>query len=224
MPAPRRAPGVQLDAGCGAARHGRLELRRRGRRAERGHQTIEIERRGGSFGGVAPRLRRHALRCQRHPLGRRQQFLVRLLEREPARRPRLRDANLPRELLDDFFDLGVVPRQRERALVIREGLGGLAVAVIDLREAAHRGQVLGGFGDHELELAARVGELAQVEQRAAEGHPRRQIAGVTHQPLAADADGFVRLPRAAVLLRELREGDRRRVVLDPAPEFIDTGR
>jgi hypothetical protein len=44
------------------------------------------------------------------------------------------------------------------------------------------------------------------------------------QAVAADADGFVRLPRAAVLLRELREGDRRRVVLDPAPELIDTGR
>ncbi len=149
---------------------------------------------------------------------------MRFLERQPAGRARLRDADLPRELLHDLFDFRIVARQGERTLVIRERFGGLAVAVVNLGQAAHGGQVLRRFGDHELELAARLGQLAEVEQRAPEGHACRQVAGMTDQPVAADADGFVRLPRAAVLLRELREGDRRRVVLDPAPEFIDTGR
>jgi hypothetical protein len=36
-----------------------------------------------------------------------------------------------------------------------------------------------------------------------------------------DADGFLRVAGAAVLFRQLREDDRRRVLIDPAPEFLD---
>ena len=39
---------------------------------------------------------------------------------------------------------------------------------------------------------------------------------------AADADRFVGVASAAALLRQLREGDRRRVGLDPASQFKDS--
>jgi hypothetical protein len=40
---------------------------------------------------------------------------------------------------------------------------------------------------------------------------------------AADADGLVKLACLAQLLGELREGDRRRVFVDPAPQVVKPG-
>ena len=103
-----------------------------------------------------------------------------------------------------------------------EGRGGVAVAVEDLGEAADRGQVLRRFRRHELEFEPRVVELAEIEQRPAERDPRRQVTGVPGQPFAADANGLLGLAGAPVLLGQLREGNRRRVGFDPAPQIVDS--
>ena len=92
----------------------------------------------------------------------------------------------------------------------------------DLRQAAYRGQILGRLTGDELEFEAGVVELPEVEQCSPEGHARRQIAGVAGEALAANPHGFLGLPGAAGLFRQLRKGNRRRVGFDPAPQIVDT--
>jgi hypothetical protein len=41
------------------------------------------------------------------------------------------------------------------------------------------------------------------------------------QPCAADLDSLCKLPGAPVFLGELRKSNRRRVLLDPAPQVFD---
>ena len=200
----------------------RLDQRRRGRRAERRDQRVEIERRGRPAGVGRRPLGRTVGRRQRHPIGSRQQFLMRLLEGQPVGRPRF-GARLPRQLLDDLLELRVVPGQRQRALEVLERRCRVAFAVEDLRQAADGGQVLGRLAGHELQFEARLVELPEIEQGPPQRHPRRQVAGMPGQPFAADPHRLLGLPGAAVLLRQLRKGNRRRVGFDPASQIVDTG-
>ena len=79
--------------------------------------------------------------------------------------------DLPRQLLDDLLELGIVPGQRQRALEVLERRRGVAFAVEDLRQAAHRGQVLGRLTGDELEFGPGLAELPEVEQRPARASP-----------------------------------------------------
>ena len=88
------------------------------------------------------------------------------------------------------------------------------------------GTLVIGRNDHGEPVGVEHAErlLAEIEQSTAQRDPGRQVARVARQAFAADTDGVVRHAGAAVLLCELGEGDRRRVVLDPAPQLVDTGR
>jgi hypothetical protein len=98
---------------------------------------------------------------------------------------------------------------------------GGRVPLTDIGERPHRRQVLGSAPHHLLELTLRVVEQTDVGQGAAERQSCREIAGMLRKPCAADADGFLMVTGAPVFLGELREGKRRRILTDPAPQFFD---
>ena len=72
--------------------------------------------------------------------------------------------------------------------------------------------------------AEAVVELADLDQRAAERDARGNVRGMPQQSRAAGLDRFGEHAEAAVLLGERREGDRRRVPLDPALQFLESRR
>jgi hypothetical protein len=89
---------------------------------------------------------------------------------------------------------------------------------------ADRREIFRSAPEHEFELALRLVELIQLEQRASERDVCGEVTGMDRQ---AGATGFNRLvdpPRTAELLSELREGNRRRILLDPASKVLDARR
>ena len=88
-------------------------------------------------------------------------------------------------------------------------------------EAANGGKVFGCALDHHLEFTPGVGVVSELDERPAQGDACRQIARMNGESGAADADGFCVLPCPPVLLRELRERDRRRILLDPASKVFN---
>ena len=94
----------------------------------------------------------------------------------------------------------------------------------DFGQAPHRGEVFRRLGDYELEFLAGRWQAGEVEQGAAEGDPGRQVTRVPGQAFLTDPHRLFGLAGAAVLFGQLREGNGRRVTLDPAAQFVDTGR
>ena len=84
------------------------------------------------------------------------------------------------------------------------------------------GQVLGRALQDAFELHLRLFELLQLDQRASESDPRRKIPGVNGQAGTADVHGLLKLAGAAVFLGQLRERDRRRVLLDPSSQIFQS--
>jgi hypothetical protein len=93
--------------------------------------------------------------------------------------------------------------------------------LVNVRKRANRREVVRRNAYDLLELVLRLVKLSGVKKRAPEGHTGGQIAGMLLQARTADADRLVVLSGAAISFRELCEGDRRRVVIDPASQFLD---
>ena len=72
-----------------------------------------------------------------------------------------------------------------------------------------------------LELCLRLVELIERDQGAPQRYARRRVIGMTLQAGAADVRRSRGIARAPELLGQLREGNRRRVLLDPTPEILD---
>jgi hypothetical protein len=81
--------------------------------------------------------------------------------------------------------------------------------------------MLGRRSEHGRQFRERVVELSKVEQRAAERGARGEILGMDRHTGAADAHGFRRAAGAAELFGERRKRQRRRILLDPAPQVFN---
>jgi hypothetical protein len=66
-----------------------------------------------------------------------------------------------------------------------------------------------------------AGQVPGVEERAPEGHARRDVRRILREAVAAHRDGLVEATRAAMLLREGGKGGRRRMRLHAAPELVE---
>jgi hypothetical protein len=130
---------------------------------------------------------------------------------------------LPREIVDRFREIGIVARQGQRGPILRERLDKLAAPVMNLRKAANGGQIFWRTLDDHRQFSLGVVVLSEFDERPAQRDARGQIARMDGEPGAADLDGFGMLPRPPVLLRELRERDRRRILLDPASKIFNPG-
>ena len=93
--------------------------------------------------------------------------------------------------------------------------------MVDFGEAADGGEVFRRALEHQLELALRVVELVQLDERAAERDARGEIPGMQPEAGAADVDRFLVLPGAAAFFGELRKRNRRRILLDPASKVFN---
>ncbi len=100
----------------------------------------------------------------------------------------------------------------------------LAAPTVDVGQRANRREVLWSGAQHLFKLGRRFVVGADLDERAAERDPRRNVGGVPQESGAAGVDGVAELPEAAILLGERREGYRRRVPLDPAPQFFQSAR
>ena len=121
-----------------------------------------------------------------------------------------------REMVDRLLEVGIVVRQIQRRPILRERLDKGAAAVMDSGEATNGGKIFRSALDHHLQLPLGVLVLAELDERPSQGDARRQIARMKGQSGVADVDGFRILPCPPVLLGELRERNRRRILLDPA--------
>jgi hypothetical protein len=128
---------------------------------------------------------------------------------------------LPREIVDRFLEIGIVARQAQRGPIVRERLSECAAPVMNFREATNGGKILGCALDHHLQFTLRIVDVSELDERPAQRDTRRQIARMNGEPGAADFDGLSMLPRPPVLLRELSERDRRRILLDPASKVFN---
>ena len=106
-------------------------------------------------------------------------------------------------------------------IVRRDGI--VPDAVVDFGERTNRRQVLGGRAQDMFELVPRLVEPAELEQRSPERDARRDIGRVPLQAGFTGGDRVLELPCPAVLFGQGRERDRRRILLDPASQFLDAG-
>ena len=95
---------------------------------------------------------------------------------------------------------------------------------MDVGEGANGGQILWCAAQDLLELDRSRVELADLDQGAAERDARGDVRRVPQQSRAAGLDRFGEHSEAPVLLGERGEGNRRRVPLDPALQFLDSRR
>src|SRR5471032_438884 len=93
--------------------------------------------------------------------------------------------------------------------------------MMDFGERADGREIFGCALEDVLELDEAGVEVVQLEQRAAERDARGQIGGMELEAGTADVDRFLVEAGAAAFLGELREGDRRRILLDPASKIFE---
>ena len=151
-----------------------------------------------------------------------QELFRRLLERQAlgGMRRRLR-FDLPRQVGDGLFEIRIVSRDGQRGAVLCQRFGQRALAMVDVRETANRGEVFRSALQHLMEFALRILKLPELDQCPAEGDARGEIRRVNFEAGSADVDGFLKHRRAPVLFSELGESNRRRVLLDPSSEIVE---
>ena len=93
--------------------------------------------------------------------------------------------------------------------------------LVKLRDASYGDQVIGGRKQHLLEFSFCLVEPAKLRQGAAERHVRGDIEGMLFEACAAKTHGLVIVTGAAMLFRELRKRNRRRILLNPASKFVN---
>src|SRR5712691_10574540 len=151
------------------------------------------------------------------------QLAARLLERQTAGgMRRLGRLDFPGKLAHRLLELGVVSRQGQSGAVLRQGLAKVPSSMIDLGQAANRGEIFARALEHQLELPLRIVQLIQFEEGASERDASGEVGGVNFEAGLADVDRLLELPGAPELLGELRKSNRRRILLDPASKVVDT--
>ena len=117
-------------------------------------------------------------------------------------------------------------RLRLRAFHLRQDVDCLrrvAAPLMNVRKRANRRQVVGRDLQDGFELLTRFVVLLELHQRAPERDLRREIPGMARETVAAHLHRLLEIPTTPVLLGELRERDRARVLVDPAAQLVDTG-
>jgi hypothetical protein len=94
---------------------------------------------------------------------------------------------------------------------------------VKIRERTDGRQVFRGAAKNLLEMLGGFLELPQLDQRSPQRDPRRHVGWMSLQSRAAGLDRVMEQPGATVLVGQCGEGDRRRVLLDPAPQLVDAG-
>jgi hypothetical protein len=74
---------------------------------------------------------------------------------------------------------------------------------------------------HPFELALRIVDAAELEERAPQSDARREVFRMEFQAFAAGVDGVAPETETPVLFGQLRKGERGRVPLDPSPQVVD---
>jgi hypothetical protein len=136
-------------------------------------------------------------------------------------RLRRRRFQLACKLGDDFLQIRIVAREGQRRAVLFERERERSLTAMDVGEGADRGKVVGCASEHVFELDERHVEIVQLEQCTAERDPRGRIARMQLQTRPADGDGLQMEAGTPALLGELCEGNRRRILLDPAAKVIN---
>lgn len=91
---------------------------------------------------------------------------------------------------------------------------------MDLGELADGDQVVRCRIENTEELGACLFVAAQLEQGAAKSHSRGEIRRVLSQAGFGYPDGFLAVARPAILFRELRKSNRRRILENPASKIL----
>jgi hypothetical protein len=147
--------------------------------------------------------------------------LVEINGRLVGRRRRRRRAGVSTQSLHHLFELRIVSREVQSAAVVVERGFEPAQPVVDLGHAADRGEIIRRRLEDVVQFLFGVFELVQLDERAPKGDARGKIAGMSNEAGTAAPLGRLVVARSSILLRELREGDRRRIALDAATEFGD---
>ena len=163
----------------------------------------------GSWRGGAPGRTRPA--PLRHP------------ERAAPGDRQVRRHRVPAEVTDGLLDGGVRAGHLEGRPELLQGLRDLALPAVDFGDAADGAEIVGGRPQDVVQLALGGLDVADLEQGAPQRHPGRQVARVPREAGPADLDGFLEAAGPAVLLRQLGEGNRPRVLLEPLPQRLDAG-
>ena len=115
-----------------------------------------------------------------------------------------------------------MPREAERRLITHQGLREVSAAVVNCGQRANGREVFGCASQHALELGFRRVEVVDFDEGTSEGYARGEITWMSCEPRAARGDRLVKFPSPTILLRELRERLRRRILLDPASKLFNT--
>jgi len=116
----------------------------------------------------------------------------------------------------------VVGRERLGDAVLRQRVQRVSTLLMNLGERSQRRKVLGSRLENGAQLALGGVDIADGHQRAAERHPCGEICRVMRQAVAAGPDRLVVLSGPTVFLGKLRKRKRRRILLDPASQFVET--
>ena len=98
----------------------------------------------------------------------------------------------------------------------------VASTPMDVAQGAKRREILRRSLEHGFEFLLRFVELAEMQQRPAEGDARGKIPGMSGETAAANVDGFLMPAEAPALFGELRKRNRRRIVFDPASKVFQS--
>ena len=97
----------------------------------------------------------------------------------------------------------------------------LAQPVMDFGKTPDGREILRRQPQDVFELVPRVLQAADFNECAAERHVSRQIGGMSNEAGGAGLDRVFETSSAPVFLCERGEGDRRRVRVDPAFQFLN---
>ena len=96
--------------------------------------------------------------------------------------------------------------------------------MMDVGQTANGRKILGSSTKNGLELRLRLIELSDFEQRAPERDTSGKIGRMPRKARATGFNGVVKTSCPAVFVGERGEGNRRRVLLDPALQLLDSRR
>jgi hypothetical protein len=103
------------------------------------------------------------------------------------------------------FEVLVAGHEPLRRAILEERRPEVSGALERLREESAGEDVVGRAAQHRLELHAGTREVAGVEERAPERHPRRRVVRLGGEAIAGDTDRLLVLAFLAELLRKLGE-------------------
>jgi hypothetical protein len=105
-------------------------------------------------------------------------------------------------------------------LAIRLTRSGSA-PLLDISKLADRREIVWSCFEDVLELHDCLVVASHFEQGATERDASGEIGGMLRQTGPAHSNGFVELACTSMLFCELRKGNRRRILLDPASKFFN---